>query len=349
MGLFDGVDPKSVVITHKDGKDTAPPDQPEQQPTPQPDNQTPPAQPEQAPQPADQTPPPENPGSVPDIAQVTQGQFNSVEELYTKYRELQSTPPQSGQEEMDEFIRGAVDYYKATGDLTPYLEAKTVDYSNLDDMAVLKRSFMGQHKHLPAETAERLFQKHLRDKYYQDPDKYSEEDVSLGKDILAAEAAQARQKLIEEQSKFKAPERQQQQTAYDYEAEMQQLRQRPEIQNLMVNRMIPVKYGDQSFNFEVSDPDKLVGTAADVANFFKLFESAPGQYDLGKWMKVAAYAADPEAFEKNLITFGKNLGVDGIITNRQNPPPVEPGNPGEPAGTPKEQFLRKAIASKRTG
>jgi hypothetical protein len=343
-GLFDNVKAEDIKITSSEGKPA-----PASAPVNEPVNTDTTPQPVAAPHVIEAPLPPVS-GSVPDITSLGYKTFDElVSDLKSSKQKLEEvSKAPAGNDLPDDFIKEVVDYYRATGDLTPYLEAKTVDYTKLTDLEILRRAEREKAKHLPDETFERLFAKKLRDTYYQDENKYTEDDVLLGKDLISAEAAQLRQKLIDDQAKFRAPERPQTQ-GVDYEAEAAYIRSRPEAQAFVQTRMVEVKHGDQVFKYEVQDPGRIVETAADISQFLQMFETGDQKnpYNLDKWFRVAAYAADPDGYERALLTFGKSTGVNDVVTELQNPPREQPAGGGAPEGDAKERFLKEAIANRR--
>jgi len=84
----------------------------------------------------------------------------------------------------DDFIKGAVEYYEKTGDLTPYLQAKTVDFSTMDDAAIMRRNLREQYPDVSEKAFDRLFQQQVVDKFKLDPEQWGEDDVELGKELL---------------------------------------------------------------------------------------------------------------------------------------------------------------------
>jgi len=69
----------------------------------------------------------------------------------------------------------------------------------------------------------------------------------------------------------------------------------------------------------VDKADDLVSMAKDTDAFFSLFKGADGKPNLEHFMRVAAYAKNPAAFEAALIAHGKTKATEQVITQLQNP------------------------------
>ena len=108
--------------------------------------------------------------------------------------------------EEDEFLKGLIDYYKKTNDLTPYLQAKSIDFSQMSDAEIMRRNLREQYPDVSDKAFDRLYQKEIVEKFKLDEDAYDLEDVELGRELLKSEASKAREKYIEWQKSFTAPE-----------------------------------------------------------------------------------------------------------------------------------------------
>lgn len=224
----------------------------------------------------------------------------------------------------DDFIKGVVEFYEKTGDITPYLAAKTVDFTKMSDEDILRRSLREQYAELSDKAFDKLYKQQVIDKFKLDPDEYTEDEFELGKELLKIEANKARQSYIEWQSKFSAPEPVAD-TAADEEAArmMQQFEQNVKAnqltQKLISDKKISIKTSDGDFNFELQSPDTIVDMTLDNDKFFSQFANQSGDIDYDRWYKTAAYSQNPEMFEKALINFGKTLGRLEVTKDIKNP------------------------------
>jgi hypothetical protein len=227
----------------------------------------------------------------------------------------------------DDFIKGVVEYYEKTGDITPYLQAKLVDFNQMSDEEIMRRSLREQYPDVSDKAFERLYRQQIVDKYKLDPDEYGEDDFELGQELLKSEAAKSRQKYVDWQNGFKAPE-----PSNDDSQEQEQASVREAIQkfeqsvksndltkNILENKRLAIKVGDDEFNYEIPEPDSIVDMTVDNEKFFSQFVAGEGQLDFSKWYKTAAYSQNPELFEKALINYGKTLGRSEVTKEIKNP------------------------------
>lgn len=273
--------------------------------------------------------------------------YDQVEELQAKLEELQNST--QAPEEQDEFIKGLIEYYKETGDVSAYIEAKNVDYSAMSDLDIVRRNMRSQYSDMSDKNFERLFRREVVDKYQLDASRYDEEEVELGEELLKAEASKLRSELIERQAKFKAPERQAQpevDTTAQAEEAMAQWTEKvnaaPETQSVINDGRVVIDFNGEPFAYEIDNPQEVVDMTIDNNKFFQLFQNEGGQIDYNRWYKVMNYASDPDTFERSLILHGKNLGGKEVVSEIKNP--SRPTKSSVSAGgDTKEDFLQAAL------
>lgn len=273
--------------------------------------------------------------------------YDQVEELQAKLEEVQNSTQVP--EEQDEFIKGLIEYYKETGDVSAYIEAKNVDYSAMSDLDIVRRNMRSQYSDMSDKNFERLFRREVVDKYQLDASRYDEEEVELGEELLKAEASKLRSELIERQAKFKAPERQAQpevDTTAQAEEAMAQWTEKvnaaPETQSVINDGRVVIDFNGEPFAYEIDNPQDVVDMTIDNNKFFQLFQNEGGQIDYNRWYKVMNYASDPDTFERSLILHGKNLGGKEVVSEIKNP--SRPTKSSVSAGgDTKEDFLQAAL------
>lgn len=227
----------------------------------------------------------------------------------------------------DDFIKGVVEFYEKTGDITPYLQAKLVDFNQMSDEEIMRRSLREQYPDVSEKAFDRLYKQQVIDKYKLDPDEYGEDDFELGRELLKSEAAKSRQKYVDWQNSFKAPE-----PSNDDSQEQEQIAVREALQkfeqsvksndltkSILENKRLAIKVGEDEFNYEIPEPDAIVDMTVDNEKFFSQFVAGEGQVDFSKWYKTAAYSQNPELFEKALINYGKTLGRNEVTKEIKNP------------------------------
>lgn len=247
---------------------------------------------------------------------------------------------------LDEYAIGALKYYQQTGDMTPYLEAKSVDYNKLPDAEVLKRSLREEvaSMNLTEEEFDTLYSSRVLKRYKQDaPDEYSESEVKMGQLEMKLDAHKARQQFTERQAKFAPPPQQPrqeepQQVSMDeiVAANTQRVLADPVVQQFTKSPVIKIGDGPDSFNYQSKNPNALLSVITDGRQtaYYTSRKDEAGRimvdadnnpipnYQL--MMKVAAYMTDPDNFERYLINHGKSLGTKQIA-EQINPIPEQSG------------------------
>lgn len=227
----------------------------------------------------------------------------------------------------DDFIKQAVEYYEKTGDLTPYLQAKTIDFEAMTDEEIMRRDLRESYPDVSDKAFEKLFKQQVVDKYKLDADQWDEDDTELGRELLKSEASKLRSKYLEWQKGFRAPEPKVDESAK--QAEAQALKELQEFENevknnaltksLLESKRIAIKTGDGEFNFEVANPNKLLDMTLDNNQFFAQFANPDGQVDYNKWYLTSAFSQDPEGFIKAIGNYFKGLGREEIAKEIKNP------------------------------
>ena len=295
------------------------------------------------------------------VSSFTEGNYENIDSLIdahdTLYDRVQELEAQleggpvaaEGGEEYDDFIKGLIEYYKETGDVSAYIEAKNVDYSEMPDLDIVRHNMRRQYSEMSEKNFERLFRREVVDKYQLDATRYDEDEVELGEELLKAEAGKIRQELIENQKRFKAPERAAQpevdtsaQQAEAMAQWQQSVESAPETQKVLGDGRVIIEYGGEPFAYEIDNPQSVVDMTIDNNKFFQLFQNEGGQIDYNKWYKVMNYASDPDTFERSLILHGKNLGGKEVVSEIKNPsrPTKSSVSTG---GDTKEDFLKAAL------
>ena len=223
----------------------------------------------------------------------------------------------------DDFIKGVVEFYEKTGDLTPYLQAKTIDFEKMSDEEILRRNLREQYSELSDSAFDRLYKQQVVEKYKLDNDEWSEDEAQLERELMKVEASKIRSKYIDWQKGFRAPEPEADNSQNEALELMKKFEQdvlnHSHTKSLLENKKISLKTPDGEFNFEVPEAESLLGMTLDNDRFFAQFANEQGQLDYDKWYKVAAYSSNPEVFERSLINYGKALGRQEVTKEIKNP------------------------------
>ena len=254
--------------------------------------------------------------------ELTGGKVDKLEDFFDEYKRMRDS---SGAQFKDDFIKNAVDYYNKTGNLTPYLEATSVNYVDMSDEQIMRRELERANPTLSAKAIERLYNRDVVSKYSLDVDKYDEEEVELGKELLKADASKLRDKFVDEQKNFTQPEVKETEDTQTKDQEelvakwADTVAQSDYTKDVINNKRILVNYGDEKFSYEVENPEELAAMTVDNNKFFNLFKDEDGNVDFDKWYRVLAYAVDPEVYDSSLISHGKELGQETVVNDLKNP------------------------------
>jgi hypothetical protein len=244
--------------------------------------------------------------------------FDKPEDILSAYKgDKKALLKQLG--ELDDFSLGLIDYYKATGDVTPYLEVKSVDWTKQPTEKIIERMLREQYadSELPEDKIQKLIQRDLRNKYMLGDEHDSEsEDVQIARIQMELDANKFRKQLIERQQQFKAPERTPEPevpTISDEQKEAQSrntLLQDQSIQSFYKEKKI--SFGN--YNHLVENPEQT------IANIYstKQWNDTLSRLTPAQVLKVAAYAENMDAIESGIFTQGKSLGQKEIIDEAEN-------------------------------
>jgi hypothetical protein len=245
----------------------------------------------------------------------------------------------------DDFIKKAVEFYEKTGDLTPYLQAKTVNFEQMSDEEILRKNLREEYADLSDKAFDRLYKQQVSDKFKLDADEWGEEDSELGRELLKSEATKLREKYLQWQRDFSAPEPEVS-DEYAKTAEMlqrfeQDVRSSDFTKNFLEGKKLTIKTTDGEFNYEVPQADAVIDMTVDNDKFFSQFSADQGNLDYAKWYKTVAYSQNPEMFEKSLINYGKTLGRSEVTKEIKNPSTSPVGDvPNEGSGDFKSGLLQ---------
>ena len=104
--------------------------------------------------------------------------------------------------EYDEFLTGLIEYYNETGDITPYLEAKTVDYDSMSDKDVFAKELRSRYENISDKAFASLLDRELNNRFG-DLEEYVEEgEMSLAQELLKAEADKLRRQFKSKMSQI---------------------------------------------------------------------------------------------------------------------------------------------------
>ena len=296
--------------------------------------------------------------AVEPVQQAIEEQPAVVEPAVVEQPVEQAAQPELSWEEVlknngfDEFDIELLKFKKATGDVTPYLEVKTVDYSKMPAEEIMKRDLKRKYSGLSDKALEYKYREEVLGKYKLQ-DSFDEEEQAIGKELMEYDANLKRQQFIEEQAKFKAPQKDVEAEARRQQEEQQAavrqwsegVKSNPVTQNLISSKKLVLDGGgDYKFNLQVDNPDELFKMITDPNEYNKhIFVN--GELDLNKAYLSAAITKNPQLFIKSLIDYGKSLGVKEEVEVEHNIS-KESASPAKQTETLWEAFLNRGTPGK---
>lgn len=243
----------------------------------------------------------------------------------------------------DDFIKGLVEYYEKTGDATPYLQAKTVDFTKMSLEEIAKRDLRQQYPEISDKALDLLYKKEVVGKFGLDSD--SEEEVELGTELFKTHYERKRNELLNWQKNFQPPVSEQEQEQLEqqrlYQEAFQKFEQETKsndiTRKLLNDKRIAVKIGEAEVNIDIANPGAFVEKTVDSVNFFKDFTTTDGKVDYQKWYRVLAYAQNPDLYDKLVYGRGQADGREEINKAIKNPDIV--ANPGLPTEGSSGDFI----------
>lgn len=236
----------------------------------------------------------------------------------------------------DDFSLGALEYYKSTGDLTPYIEAKSVDYEKMPDEEILRRDLRRAYSELSDDDFDLLYRTKVVDRFRLD-DTYGDDEQRVGRIELKYAAKDVRDKFIEEQKKFAPPKVEEANQQEDMTKWFESVKADPATQQLLSGKRVSSSTGA---NFEV-DPNTILDQTYDTNKFFQNFVGSNGQTDLNKWYKTLAFVNNMEAYEKTIWDSARAEGKREMFDEIKNPTKPDVGRvPGGGTGDFKADLLQ---------
>ena len=272
---------------------------------------------------------------VPVVEEIT----NEVEELVEQVEEAVAEAEATGKE-LPENIQKLMQFMEDTGgDLEDYVKLNQ-DYSELDNLSLLKEYYKQTKTHLNEEEISFM----MDDKFSFDEDYDDEKQVKRKKLALKEQVAQARQHLDGVKSKYyediKAGSKlnSEQQKAIDffnrYNKESKEQQEAAEKQqrtflnktNQVFNKNFKgfeYNVGDKKFRFNIKDSDTVKGNQSDINNFVKKFLNKNNEMEDAKGYhksmftamnadKIASHFYEQGKADalKNSVAKSKNINMD---------------------------------------
>ena len=250
-----------------------------------------------------------------DVGAETEGVIQDIDQLKEVSKVLS-----------DPFFKKMYDYYKQTGDIKPFLQANSTDYSKMSDVEILRIKHQEDYKDLDLsqDVMDHLFQEEVLEKFNARDDDGLEGKVALAK--LKKEANQARSAFVNTQNEFMAPTLDGQPKVDEAEMVKQRNEQRrfaaDQLKSIVKDNKLSVEIaeGVDALKLDV-DPSKIIEAAINPMDWIAQTIVKNGQTDWNKLSQLVAFSNNPQGFKENLYKHGNNLGQkDFVQKNLKNKP-----------------------------
>ena len=246
--------------------------------------------------------------------------------------------------ELPENIEKLVSFMQETGGTIEDYVRLNADYSNINNVALLKEYYKNTKPHLDAEEVEFL----LEDKFFFDEDIDDEREIKLKKLAFKDEISKARNFLEEAKKKYYAEIKArpgvnaEQQKAVDffnrYNSEQNKVAQqqdafKKQTSSLFNNEFKGFEYnlGEKRFRYNVQNPNQVAETQSNIQTFVGKFLDKEGNVtDVPGYHKALYSAMNADKIAAHFYEQGKADAVKQVVSNSKNPSMDAPRTASEP-------------------
>jgi hypothetical protein len=246
--------------------------------------------------------------------------------------------------ELPENIEKLVSFMQETGGTIEDYVRLNADYSNVNNVALLKEYYKNTKPHLDAEEVEFL----LEDKFFFDEDIDDEREIKLKKLAFKDEISKAKTFLEEAKQKYYAEIKArpgvnaEQQKAVDffnrYNNEQNKVAQqqdafKKQTSNLFNNEFKGFEYnlGEKRFRYNVQNPNQVAETQSNIQTFVGKFLDKEGNVtDVPGYHKALYSAMNADKIAAHFYEQGKADAVKQVVSNSKNPSTDAPRTASEP-------------------
>ena len=238
---------------------------------------------------------------------------------------------------LSDFAIEFAEYYESGQDPYKFLEAKSFDWNKVSDIDVIKKDYKSQYPTFDDSQIERLIGK----KYgiVEGGDEENEDALLM----IKADAHLSRESKIKEQQSFKIPtvsqpqeaaealefkrelEQRQQQIQQEYQSQVEFYNSHEATQSLVQSKRVGVDVGlDKPFFFSVDKPELVTKAITDGDLWRRITAKNPQEADssklipdVAKMQKLVIATINPN-YEKDLVNYGKSMGLKAVLEEGQN-------------------------------
>ena len=228
------------------------------------------------------------------------------------------------------------------GDVTSYLKAVTTDFSKMKPEEVMRHQLREANPDLDEKQLGILFKKKVTERYKQDPELYSADEIEEGYVEMMADVKPMRQSLQAEQEKLFLPTPPEKEPPVDIAAEQAQKKEEaiqevkrmivadPLYREVLQNKKLTIGEGESAYHFPMKDPEAALSVLYDeVQMSSKLFDESDLPIMETQLILAAILQEGPKKFFKNLAKHYQSIGGQAAIAPVENP--SQPGNIVSPA------------------
>jgi hypothetical protein len=246
--------------------------------------------------------------------------------------------------QLPENIEKLVSFMQETGGTIEDYVRLNADYSNVNNVALLKEYYKNTKPHLDAEEVEFL----LEDKFFFDEDIDDEREIKLKKMAFKDEISKAKNFLEEAKQKYYAEIKArpgvnaEQQKAVDffnrYNTEQNKVAQQQEMfkkqtSNLFNNEFKGFEFnlGEKRFRYNVQNPNQVAETQSNIQTFVGKFLDKEGNVsDVPGYHKALYSAMNADKIAAHFYEQGKADAVKQVVSSSKNPSTDAPRTASEP-------------------
>jgi hypothetical protein len=246
--------------------------------------------------------------------------------------------------QLPENIEKLVSFMQETGGTIEDYVRLNADYSNINNVALLKEYYKNTKPHLDAEEVEFL----LEDKFFFDEDLDDEREIKLKKLAFKEEISKAKNFLEEAKQKYYAEIKArpgvnaEQQKAVDffnrYNTEQNKVAQQQEMFKKQTSSLFGNEFkgfefnlGEKRFRYNVQNPNQVAETQSNIQSFIGKFLDKEGNVsDVPGYHKALYSAMNADKIAAHFYEQGKADAVKQVVSNSKNPSSDAPRTASEP-------------------
>ncbi len=272
----------------------------------------------------------------PVLEEITEEEVQEqTEDLAEEVQEAIEEAQETGQA-IPENLQKVVDFMEETGGTLEDYVRLNQDYSNYDDMTVLREYYKQTKSHLNSDEVEFL----IEESFSYDEEEDDEREIKRKKIALKEQVANAKSHLDGQKSKYyeeiKAGSKltQEQQKAVDffnrYNKESEETKKITEKQTntfkIKTKQVFNDKFkgfeynvGDKKYRFNVKDPNEIKTTQSDINNFVKKFLNEKNEMSDAKGYHKSLFTAmNPDVIANHFYEQGKADALKQSVAKAKN-------------------------------